>query len=93
MAAHIAIWNSSEALGNRRLQAVVIDDGETTVVLGDSDLAEDLRDGIDLLDVGSPKERLAQLVGQMTYFTLDGPVSFDGRTSDIVDPIRSLYGL
>lgn len=91
MAAHVAIWGSPIGVQNRDLYAVAIDDGETTVVLGDTDLADDLRDKIGSLLVGTPEERLIDLLGPLTYFVVEGPLTFDGRTSDVTEPIRRLY--
>lgn len=93
MASYVVVRGTLQGVGNEDIYAVVIDDGDETVVLGKTDVADDLRDQIELADGDTAEERLASLLTGMSYFGLHGPVPFDGTTDSAVGPLSALYGL
>lgn len=93
MASYVVIRGSEQGVGNSDLYGLVIDDGTTMLVVGDSDVAVDLRDGVDLAEGGNAEERLQSVLTGLSYFDLQGPIPFEGSSEDAVAPLAALYGL
>jgi hypothetical protein len=95
MASYVAISTDPVGFGKADLQALVISDGSTWSVVGDTDLADSIRetladefvpsiDGADSLKIS--------LTG-LSYYRIDGPHTFDGSTDDVTAPLAAAYGL
>jgi hypothetical protein len=61
--------------GVLQLQALVVTDGKTTLVYGDTTLADELREDVDW-GTGAETDILRFGLTGLSYFTIDGPHTF-----------------
>lgn len=73
MLSYMAISGALEGVGLEDVVALVTDDGERTVVYGEGDVADDLRDSALDLEPGDPDLRLKLLAHGLSYYRIQGP--------------------
>ena len=80
---YAAVYGAVSGIGHDEIVAVVGDDGQGALVVGDGPVVDDLRDIIEGgLDGADPHERLLWLTRGLTYYTVVGPHDFEGVLDD-----------
>lgn len=95
MASYVAITTNPVGFGKADLQALVISDGSTWSVVGDTDLADSLRETLADEFVASIDgiDSLRAVLTGLSYYRIDGPHTFEGSTDDVTRPLAVAYGL
>lgn len=94
VASYAVVSNNPVALGNDDVQALVVSDGNTHAVWGDSDLAASLRDDMqDWPDSQDGEATLGVALLNLSYFSVDGPHTFEGSTDDAGPALARTYGI
>jgi hypothetical protein len=89
MASYAVIYGAPPGIGHGDLVALVVSDGDTTIVYGDSDVADDLREEA----ADEPGINLVLLLTGLSYYRIDGPHEFEGDTATAGPPLAATYGL
>ena len=90
MASYAVVSNNPVAMGNTDVLAVVVTDGRDTIVVPSDD-------PVGLSDVewdtGAPEDVLRAGLASLSYFTVDGPHTFEGDAAGSIAALARSYGL
>jgi len=90
---YAAVFGAPEGIGHSDILAVIGDDGTGPQVIGEGNLADDLRDVLDDGVIGDdPETRIGTLTRGLSYFTVVGPFQAEGNL-DGLDAIAKAHGI